>query len=234
MAIGVCKGKAFGVRSIIPVWNTAWQQVSSPRLTQCSRVNRAGVCDVREADLVTKLHQDHRVRWGLDTSKGSAKERWIFPTNEWAARNREVHGVAITLDFTIAGPRCFISGSGWAEEDLAVLDVWVDPCLPLVVVDAQCKACARCWVQRSRPRWQRVVCAWVVLIVILNIHQKAKAHLLHVRQTGCLTCLFTGLCKYWEKNSCQNGNNSNHNQEFDKRKCAFSRCASHIRSPIRI
>ncbi|MFM2223729.1 MAG: hypothetical protein RLZZ78_1986 [Armatimonadota bacterium] len=157
MAIGVCKGKSIGVRSIQLVWNTAWQQVGCPGLTQRSRVDSAGVCDVREADLVTKLHQDHRVCRGLNTSKGSAKERWIFTTNKWAARDCEVHGIAISLDLTIACPRCFITCTGWAEEDLAILDVWVDPCLPLVVVDTQCKAGACRWVQRSRAGWKRVV-----------------------------------------------------------------------------
>ena len=235
MAIGVCKCESIGVRCRALLRHTGWHQVSSPGLTQCSWVNRAGAGDVREADLVWELHKDHRVCRGLYTGEGTADERWILTTDEWASGNRKVHSVAISLVLTVDIPCSLVTRTAWALEHLAVLDVRNHPCLPLVVVDTEGKATRCTWVDwANRTRWQPIVCTWVVLIVVLNIHQHAEANLLHVRQTGCLTGLFTGLCKYWEKNSCQNGNNSNHNQEFDKRKCALSRCASHIRSPMRI
>ena len=84
----------------------------------------------------------------------------------------------------------------WAVQEVNVLEVRHELCPPLPTATAA---------------------GWSLLIVVLNIHRKAKTDLLDVGEAGDCTSLCTCLCKHREQDCSEDCDDCDNHQKLDQR-----------------
>ena len=60
-----------------------------------------------------------------------------------------------------------------------------------------------------------------MFVVVLVVLENAKPDLLHIGRAGDLPGLLANGLENWEQDSCENRDNSNHDEQLDQRKAAF-------------
>src|SRR5579884_45687 len=71
---------------------------------------------------------------------------------------------------------------------------------------------------RDGIRRLRLIDGWRHLIVVLDVHVQRQPDLTDIAQALCTAGALSGLRKYWEENSCQDRDNSDHHEQLDERK----------------
>ncbi len=82
----------------------------------------------------------------------------------------------------------------------------------------------------ERPGHQRhaatgpvVVSLWEAVVIVLDVHGQAKGYLLDIAQTGGLPCFLSSPCENGEQDCCQDRDDRDHHEQFDK--CEAFSCA---------